>query len=1206
MKRLLFLSPGNNLAGLGVALETLRAETSEAVDARSLLLYQVPGDAGSLEVLRQEATRADVVLFDLRTGGRVAETLAAIRAVDPHKTFVPLMGGSMEILALCRMRSFTFDRAVRGGGGSVDFRKIQQITTVIDKLGGVLPVGALRHARNWVHVVRYWTAGGEANLVSLLRLVAREYLGLRVPRPSAPLERPTHRLAHPRVDRAFASVAAWRQAHPPDPRLPTVAVLYYGGLHREASAVGAAALLDAFQGKANVLPIATDGVQSLDAVKRFLLGDDAPTVDGLVNLMWFRLDGGPMGGRAEDTLDALTRLDVPYVVPIALYDREVGAWQESAEGVSPVETYASVVLPELDGAQGPVPVLAQERSDADGFQSLATRALPDRVDRVAERLLAWIRLRRTPREQRRVAVVVYDYPPGPGNAGNASYLDVSRSVSRIMARLAAEGYRVEGLPPDPLKDLLEAGLHNGATTEPWRGERLGTPDYLEAWARYPDSARQAVLRDFGAPPGRILVDPAGLRVPGRWFGNVFLGFQPARLPGDELAAAHDRTRPPHHQYLAFYEYLKQAGADVVLHVGTHGTVEFTPGKELALSGACFPDLMQGAIPQVYLYTVSNPSEASLAKRRWQAVLVTHHLPDFIPAELYGDYQQLLDDLERFRESVGASGGARQIPGSLAERAEALHLRCVDADQLEDELRRLQAAVVPDGLHVFGTPKDGRGLARWTAQLLKRDVAGLVVAERLAARGPDASDDALLAHAHGFVSTGALPRELRRALDRTEAVALEKALSTIGRSFLADDELPGLLRALDGRFVPPGLMGDPLRSPEVYPTGRNGHPFDPTRIPFPEALERGALLGQALLARHVAATGHPPAAVSLVLWGFETARSGGETVGQLLYLVGARRKDKPGWLPSFEPVPLAELGRPRVDVALLMCGFFRDLFPTLVRDLDELLRQIAALDEPLDANALRRHVLADVAAGVPCAAARLFGPAPGQYGTDLPERVDASTWRAEAELGDAFEGALSFAYGADGHGTPAARALRARFEQCEVVSQVIDGAEYKIGDLDHYYEFLGGATRAVANRRGEAPVVLVGDTSGPRVRLEDPADEIRRFAVTRLLNPRWIEGMLRHGFHGVKKIEERVTNLVGLCGTVGVPSWVFDRVHETYVADAEMLQRLQDASPHATFALARRLGEAHRRGQWKASPAQLDELRRGFARLDADLEERSPQ
>jgi len=1200
--RLLFLTSGDNGSLLADAVARVGPEQGLDVHAEAVLLQRLGQVEGERERLEAAATRAGAVLFDIRDNRAAVEVLREVRGRRSEVVLVPLSGGAPHILSLARMGSLDLDALRdRGGGGPVDHRWVLRVQALAEGLGGLLPVGQLRHARNLLRVTRYWAAGGPDNLDNMLRLVLREYLGGTGPAPALPIEPPALRLQDPEGGRSFGSRSAWLAAHPPSPGRPVVAVLYYGGLHREASSRAAASLAAALRGRAEVLPVATDGIRGLEAVRRFLVG--GPDLDALVDLTWFRLDGGPLGGDPDRTVAVLDQLDAPYLVPAVLYMRDLDAWARSAEGLSPVETYAAVVLPELDGAQGPIPVLGRRAGRVGGMDVAEPEILPERIERVAERVGGWIDLRRTPPVERRVALVVYDHPPGPGSAGNASYLDTRASLASIGRALARAGYHLGDLPDDPLGDLLECGVHNGGEGSGWQGERLSLEDYGRVWSALPVARRDAVTRRFGPPPGELLVDALGLRIPGRWYGHVFIGFQPSREPGapDPEAAAHDRALPPHHQYLAFYAWLRARDFHAVVHVGTHGTVEFLPGKELGLSATCVPELVRGDAPQLYIYDLANPSEGAIARRRWSAVLLTHHQPDLVPAGLYGEYQDLRDRLERLQEVV--EGRRADLWEEIQALAGSLGIEAPAPDHLDHELRELQVAAIPRGLHVFGRPKDGRSLVRYLAQLARRQVAGVCLEEvAVGAFGAEAARAAVDRWVHTLVADAALPGDLAGLLPRRVRRDLEAALLSLSADYLRDQELPALLRALDGRYLPPGPMGDPLRSPTVHPTGRNGCAFDPTRVPHPDAVDRGAALAEALLERHLAEHGTPLQSASLVLWGFETARTGGETLGQFLHLVGARLGRRRGWLPELEPIPVVELGRPRVDVHLLMCGFFRDMFPTLVRDVDLLVRRIAALDEPLDLNPVRAHVLtARASLGEELAAARLFGPAPGTYGTELTEVVARSEWSGSEELGEHFERAMAHAYGAHLHGESAPRALRAALARTEVVAQVVDGADYRLGDLDHYYEFLGGAARAVHNARGAAPRTWVGDSARREPRLCSPDEETRRFAVTRLLNPRWIEALLDHPLHGGRKIEDRVTNLVGLAGTIGVPADLFARVCARYVEDGEVFEQLRANNPHAAAGLVRRLAEADRRGMWQPSAATRSLLGRRFLEIDAELE-----
>jgi len=495
MKRLLFISPGNNLVFLGQALTAVRQEQGIPLDARNILAYQISDGLVSQEHVRQEASGADVVLFDIRAFPELVETLKGVRRDFPEKTFIPLMGGSMDVMSLCRMGPFSFDRfSSSSSPRSVNFRRIQQITALIDHLGGLLPVGGLRHARCWVHVVRYWTAGGKENITNLVRLVVREYCGGKGQKPAPPAELPQHFLCDPEGTRCYRTLKAWTAAVTGDGHLPLIAVLHYSGLHRESSLAGLSAIARAFEGRARVMPIAANGVDGLEPIRKYLLGRSSPKIDALASLLWFRLDGGPMGGSDEETRQILKQLDVPYFSAVTLYGREIETWRQSAEGASPVETFATVVLPELDGALLPVPVLGVVRQEHDGFQVTKAAAIDDRPAAFARRISAWTRLRHIQRRDKRVALILYDYPPGPAHAGNASYLDTARSLVAIMRHLGDNGYDTGGFEGNPLKELLDGNIHNDSGSDGWQGLSFSDGEYKAVWEGLPENARIGIIR----------------------------------------------------------------------------------------------------------------------------------------------------------------------------------------------------------------------------------------------------------------------------------------------------------------------------------------------------------------------------------------------------------------------------------------------------------------------------------------------------------------------------------------------------------------------------------------------------------------------------------------------------------------------------------------------------------------------------------------
>ncbi len=1202
MTKLLIISPGSNLEYLAQSLPGIAMEYGVQVEADNILTHKISDQIIPLAEVEQRVAAADVILFDLLEQETLVEVLGHVRQAYLDKTFIPLMGWSMEVMGLCRMGSFTLDKAITRVGDKVPppkFRQIQQITNFIDRLGSLLPIGPLGHAGNWVRIIRYWTAGGRQNIENLLRLVTREYMGGSGPKPSPTVEHPPYALEIPGQDRAYHSIKAFLKDNPIDDTLPTVAVLYYNSMYRDISVRGVEALMRAFQGQANLLPITTNGVENIEAIQRFLFAPQlpiptpnvegfeavmrllpspsAPKVHALISLLRFHLNGGPLGGDPLQTQELLSKLDVPFLVPATLYTRELDKWYRSQAGLSPEEMYSNVAVPELDGALAAPPLFGLIETKINGLHVTRAGTIEDNARAIATKTLSLIQMSATPRQNRKVALIVPNPLLEPHNAGHADYLDISLSLSSILGRLDREDYDVGQGSENPLHELLGDNIPNANEEQGWSGCYLSKASYQSFFETLPKHLQDRVESTFGPQPGKILVDPLGIRIPGKWFGNVFVGFQPSLMhPGNDT---YNHTLP-HHQYLAFHAYLNKEQIDAAVYLGTHGTVEFTMGKETGLSQDCFPQILQGKSAKVYISNIANPAESIIAKRRWQATLIGHHMPRFTSAELYDNYQSLMDKLDRLQDLSLSPDQRKELEQEIHNQTNALNLPFTGYDDLESELRELKHASIPIGLHQFGQSKDSDAFKHHLIQIFNRKLNG-IEPRKIATRlfGEPHVPAVLESWAEEFVTTDKLPQILEDKLPKNQAKDLETILTTLSQNYLANLELDSLINCLDGRFIPPGITGDPLRSTEVYPTGRNSCTMHPAAIPLASAVETGATLGQSLVEHHLSRFGKWPKTVGLILGGTETARSGGETIGQLLYLVGARLKETPGWLPTFELIPKNQLGRPRIDVYLLICGLFRSMFPVLVKDLDILLEEIKQ-----ESGQATNHP-------------RIFGPKPGEYSQGVPDHVERADWSKNSELGELFESGMGYAYGATTYGIPKHGDLTGLLSTTDVLSLIIDGNEHKIGDLNYYYAFLGGATKAVENRRGQKPMCLIGDTTCSKPNLEHPQSSVRRYVVTRLINPKWIDGMLAHGIQGCKTIEDRITNLVGLAGTIGVPSYLFNLVFERYVEDELLFERLKNNNLIATQGIIKRLGEATEREFWNATQEQRNLLKQVFLTLD---------
>lgn len=1026
----------------------------------------------------------------------------------------------------------------------------------------VLPLPVLRDMDNLFLAGDYWQSGTEGDIRSLLYLLLREYGGCRkLPKPEPPTLKTGVFLCDPQTQQAFESLQNYYAAFPPEAGKPTVAFLFYGHNYPNRFFPVIEQARQAFLPFSNVLPIGFSNQLDRDMEKLKALMKGAG-VRLAVNFMSFRLGAGPMGGDAALGIRILEECDAPMLSPFFISKRTKETWELDQEGVAPGEFLISMMLPELDGGIETVPIGAvgnvshDPRFDLDLTEIVA---LDGAVSRLAARTERWLRLQTLPNREKRVALLCYDYPAGESHLLSAAFLDTLASLSNILAALHNAGYDVPLTKSEELERLL--CRPDQANSGRFQGEGstgfLYTPDTLE-YAREIEPA-------WGPAPGTVMTDQNGYRLPGVRLGNVFIGIQPARTGGvwDGDDHYHDQDLPPHHQYAAYYQWLREEfQADAVVHMGTHGTLEFLPGKTNGLTCRCWTDRLLGDIPNLYLYYCGNASEGMTAKRRSNAVLISYAPPVFLEGGLYGDYAALDSLLTEYREAEHqAPERAAGLLDRLQKTAADLELP-QELEALEKELYRSRTSLIPKGLHVFGTAYTQEEARDYAARI--RD-------------------------------SGKEPETLIRQATQAQ-------------------ELPALLHGLNGGYVPAGPMGDVFRNPDILPAGRNGYAFDPRFVPSPAAYARGEEIAKAALDRYQREQGKLPEKLAVVLWGLETTRTQGETVGELLYYLGVRMTWRgTSFLSRLEVIPAEELGRRRLDVTVTICGFFRDLFPNLLEDLNRILRELDEMRETPAQSAfaanteqLYRELLTEGYGEEDArelARSRIFGPANGEYGTSLTNLVKSGQWQDPEELGNLFTGELGYLYGGQRQGERVPGLLQHHLEQVELLTQVRSDPEYEVTDLDHYYEFFGGLSRAVENVRGSRAKQYIVDTTCQSPIADTLSESAARGVRTRLLNPTWIDGMLAHSFHGGQKIAARFENVLGLAATAeAVSSATFDRLHSTYVEDAALRRRMQENNRFAYLELLEKLLESSRRGYWEATDRQLDELTRAYLETEGNVED----
>ncbi|MER7458673.1 cobaltochelatase subunit CobN [Micromonospora sp. NPDC126480] len=1078
---------------------------------------------------------------------------------------------------------------------------------------------------------------------------------------------------------------------PADPDRPTVGIVFYRA-HALAGNTGFVDVLaDAVEAAgANALPVFCGSLRGLTAGAG-PLGLFARCDVLLVTVL---AAGGTVaadasGGGDEDAWDvgALAALDVPVIQALCLTSTRE-QWAGSDAGLSPLDAAMQVAVPEFDGRIITVP-FSFKRIDADGLS--AYEPDPERAARVAGVAVRHARLRQVPNAAKRVAVILSSYPTKHSRVGNAVGLDTPASAVRLLAALADAGYDL-GDPPVPddgddlIHTLIAAGGHDVEWLTPEQlaaaSARVPGATYRRWFAEVPAELRAAMREHWGEPPGELYTDGGDIVLAGLRLGNVALLIQPPRGFGENpVAIYHDPDLPPSHHYLAAYRWLAAPvgdggfGADAVVHLGKHGTLEWLPGKGLGLAADCAPDAVLGDLPLVYPFIVNDPGEGTQAKRRAHAVVVDHLVPPMARAETYGDLAKLEQLLDEYA-TVQALDPAKVpvVQGQIwdlvraAELHQDLHVDAMPAaDDFDDFVLHLDGYLcevkdvqIRDGLHVLAAAPAGEtrvnlvlavlrapqvwGGARALPGLRQALAAsyGLDEAALLAAPGERlALPEALTEAADGPAATAAdavdLVESLARRLvlgmetlgwdaDKADAVVAEvtgrpvpdavavlrfAATELVPRLERTTDEIDRVLAALDGGFVPPGPSGSPTRGlVNVLPTGRNFYSVDPKAIPSRNAWDVGVALADSLLARHLADTGGYPRSVGLTVWGTSAMRTQGDDIAEVLALLGCRPvwDDRSRRVTGFEVLPLTELGRPRIDVTVRISGFFRDAFPHVVALLDDAVRAVAALDEPAAENFVKAHVDADVAehGDERRATARIFGSKPGAYGAGLLPLIDARNWRSDADLAEVYAVWGGYAYGRGLDGRAARGDMERSFARIAVAVKNQDTREHDIVDSDDYFQYHGGMVAMVRHLTGAAPAAYVGDSATPHdVRTRTLGEETRRVFRARVVNPRWIAAMRRHGYKGAFELAATVDYLFGYDATAGVvDDWMYERLAEAYLFDDETRAFLERSNPWALRGITERLLEAADRGLWaEPEPATLDRLRETYLASEGDLEDR---
>ncbi|RXE56264.1 cobalt chelatase [Methanoculleus taiwanensis] len=1239
------------------AIDCLNRDFDLGIVMTMVYPHQIEKEEVDEEALTEALRAAEIVLIDIRGAGRASElAYAALR--DGANIVLSMMGPFHRLFEVTRLGSFAgkgreaaegWPRRADGDAGAPKDR-IEVARDAIAASGTDARERLHEDTENYLKTIRYWRYGGRDNYYNLILFLLKRYLGYTaLPDAAEPVECPEYGIVHPDLGH-FADLDEYFAAAGCRDGRPGIGVMINSGMHLDQNIPQIRAFFEAFP-EMNVIPVHSAPEHNLRAIEEFFFRDGAPCVDAVINLKWFRLNGGPLGGDPAQTTRLLRRLNVPVFAPVSLFSQDVEDWERETAGISPVMTIMAVIWPELDGCIEPIPCCGLQTVTVNGVEAKEVLPIPDRLDRICARVGNWIRLKHLANAEKKVAVMIYGYPPGEGNLGRASYLDVFVSVRRMLEAFAGQGYTVE-LPDRPLHEIFEEKeiVNSGTWFSPEHTldacSSLDAAEYGAHFRSLDPDVQQDVIECWGPPPGEVMTLGHRFLVPGVNFGNIFVGIQPARPPLDEsdvAKAAHDKTKPPHHQYIAYYYWLEHVfGAHVVYHVGTHGLAEFTKGKEIGMSRKCFPDILIGNMPHLYIYSVVNTSESTIAKRRLYGTIISYNSPPFSTSDLYERYVDLETLIDEHEEAVSKAQDLRaeRVREKIFGLARELHFSGGSIHEIHEEVYEMKRSIIPMGLHTLGEVYSNEAVKRYVEFILRYDRDGSSSINRILAEAEGLDYDAAIrdkgAYARVLDGIDQKCHAIVGALiDRSdEAALLESGLCghaadrlratlafglELARDY-ADNglELENCLRGMKTEFIEPRLGGDVIRKPEVLPTGLNINQFDPTKIPTQVACERGAEIAENTLAKFREQGEAYPESIGIVLWGFETTNSGGETIGQILRYLGVRVVRRQGsWSPELEVIPLEDLGRPRIDCHLSICGFFRDMFPNITQLLNQAFALVSELPEPPEMNSVRKHSLENLEAlrqeivegltdekhAKKLAYGRIYGPRAGEYGTRTLALLEDAVWKEEKDLAEVYMESMSHLYTDNVHGVKTKGMYQKSIGRVELVSQVRDRHDREIVDLDHYFEYFGGLSKAVETVTGKKPAMMISDTTKEVIKTEDVADVIARGTRTRLLNPKWIDAMLEHDYHGAQQIEERVYNTLGLAATTNaVDNWIWSSIAERFVFDEELLERLKENNKYATAGVMERLFEAESRGYWDATEEEMEKLRCAYLELEGDIEE----
>ncbi len=1260
-------------------------------------------DQENYEQFCADVAAADVFIASLIFIEDLAQKV--VEAVAPHRDRLKatvIFPSMPEVMRLNKLGSFSmtqlgqsksaiaqFMRKRKEAGGASFQDAMLKLLNTLPTVLKYLPIEKAQDARSFMLSFQYWLGGTPDNLKNLLLMLADKYVypiseGDRADiNVLDPVVFPDLGIWHPLAPAMFEDIKEylnWSNSRSDLGSGPLIGLVLQRSHIVTGDDAHYVALIQELEYRgARVIPVFCGGLDfSKPVISYFFdpLNPNQALVDAAVSLTGFALVGGPARQDHPKAIETLKKLNRPYMVALPLVFQTTQEWEGSDLGLHPVQVALQIAIPELDGAIEPI--VLSGRDDATG----KAHTLQDRVEAIAGRSIRWANLRLKPRAEKKLAITVFSFPPDKGNVGTAAYLDVFGSIHRVLEEMRTRGYQV-GNVPTTAKALMELVLKDPEAMEGSPelaiAHRMSVAEY-EKLTPYSEKLEE----NWGKPPGQLNSDGQNLLIYGRHFGNVFVGVQPTfGYEGDPMRLLYSRSASPHHGFAAYYTYLEKVWcADAVLHFGTHGSLEFMPGKQMGMSDNCYPDSLIGELPNLYYYAANNPSEATIAKRRGYASTISYLTPPAENAGLYKGLKELGELVGSYQQLRESSRGV-QIVNAIVETARLCNLdkdvnlpdndsqgldkaeRDAVVGAVYRQLMEIESRLLPCGLHTIGKPPTAeeavatlvsiaalereeenlRGLPGLLAESIGRTISSIykgndegvlsdvelnqkiTVTCRLAVgamvkvvTGRDGRVSLRqnfgwllqLLEKVGFKLTSPWQKACCKAgFTAVDNVALDKLFSYLRfclEQICADMELESLLRALDGEYVLPGPGGDPIRNPGVLPSGKNIHALDPQSIPTRAAIAAAKVVVDRLIERQKAEQGSWPETIACVLWGTDNIKTYGESLAQILWFIGVKPvADSLGRVNKLELISLEELGRPRIDVVVNCSGVFRDLFINQMGLIDQGVKLAAEADEPLELNFVRRHALEQAkiqGSSLRDAATRVFSNASGSYSSNVNLAVENSSWEQEEELQEMYLNRKTFAFNADNPGEMNQNrdVFESVMKTADVTFQNLDSAEISLTDVSHYFD--SDPTKLIAGLRadGKAPTSYIADTTTANAQVRSLGETIRLDSRTKLLNPKWYEGMLNSGYEGVREVAKRLNFTLGWSATSGaVDNFVYEEANETFINDAEMRKRLMDLNPHSYRRIVGTLLEVHGRGYWETSEENIQQLQELYQEIEDRIE-----